>query len=190
MMRQHTPRRAEGKPALRGKPSRSKVTIAGALDDEGEPVRSFDRDSLPVPRSIRRIATPIWRAAARLLLALPDGPRSVTAGTLPFGNYETNLVLDPLTLKVGETGETTLEWRVEFDGIQRSVFAFSTNDQGGGDRISDFGAAAVCSVERFSVNVFWIKGLGEADDFVEQAAGDQCVAGWMQAISRIIDMLF
>ena len=87
-------------------------------------------------------------------------------------------------------GETALELKVEFDGIQRSVFVFSTNDRGGDDRISDFGAAAVCSVERFSVNMFWIKGLGEADDFVEQPAGNQCVAGWTQAISRIIDMLF
>ena len=47
-MRQHTPRSLDGKPAPRGKPARSEVAEAGALDDERGPVRSFDRDSLPV----------------------------------------------------------------------------------------------------------------------------------------------
>lgn len=44
---------------------------------------------------------------ATITLGQPDGPWSLTAGklTLPFGTYETALG-DPLTLELGETGDT------------------------------------------------------------------------------------
>ena len=55
---------------------------------------------------------------ATLTVAPPDGPWSFTAGqyTLPFGTYETNLISDPLTLEIGETGETALELGGEAEG--------------------------------------------------------------------------
>ena len=122
---------------------------------------------------------------AILTIGPPDGPWSFTAGqyTLPFGTYETNLVSDPMPLEIGETGETAVEFGVEFEGVQGSVFAFNgANDRGGDDRISSFGAAAGWSVEyedsAFGVNASWINDLGESDNLEEIADGDKRVAGW------------
>lgn len=122
---------------------------------------------------------------ATLTVGPPDGPWSFTAGqyTLPFGTYETNLVSDPLPLEIGETGETAIEFGVEFEGVQGSVFAFNgANDRGGDNRISSIGAAASYSVEyedsAFGVNASWINDLGESDNLEEIAAGDKRVAGW------------
>lgn len=122
---------------------------------------------------------------ATLTIGPPDGPWSFTAGqyTLPFGTYETNLVSDPLPLDIGETGETAVEFGVEFEGIQGSVFAFNgANDRGGDDRISSIGAAAGYSVEyensAFGISASWINDLGESDGLEEDADGDKRVAGW------------
>ena len=51
---------------------------------------------------------------ATLTVAPPDGPWSFTADTLPFGTYD--LISDPLTLEIGETGETALELGGEAEG--------------------------------------------------------------------------
>ncbi len=126
--------------------------------------------------------------AATLTVGPPDGPWSFTAGqyTLPFGTYETSLVSDPVTLEIGETGETALELGFEFDGFGASAFAFNGGfDRGGDDRISGFGAAAGWAMESedsaFGVNVSWINDLGESDaveEAVGEEAGDRRVAGW------------
>ena len=126
--------------------------------------------------------------AATLTVGPPDGPWSFTAGqyTLPFGTYETSLVSDPVTLEIGETGETALELGFEFDGFGASAFAFNGGlDRGGDDRISGFGAAAGYAMESedsaFGVNVSWINDLGESDAIEEilgDEIGDRRVAGW------------
>ena len=126
--------------------------------------------------------------AATLTVGPPDGPWSFTAGqyALPFGTYETSLVSDPVTLEIGETGETALELGFEFDGFVASAFAFNGGlDRGGDDRVSGFGAAAGWAMESedsaFGVNVSWINDLGESDA-IEEAVGeevsDRRVAGW------------
>ena len=125
--------------------------------------------------------------AATLTVGPPDGPWSFTAGqyTLPFGTYETSLVSDPVTLEIGETGETALELGFEFDGFGASAFAFNGGlDRGGDDRISGFGAAAGYAMESedsaFGVNVSWIDDLGEShaiEEILGDETGDRRVAG-------------
>ncbi len=52
---------------------------------------------------------------------------SVTAGQMyvPFGNFESNMVSDPLTLGLGETGETAVLLGYEANGLYGSVYVFN-----------------------------------------------------------------
>ena len=61
---------------------------------------------------------------------------------VPFGNFESNMVSDPLTLEMGETRESALQAGFDVDGFYGSVFAFNGDiDEAGEDsHIDNFGA--------------------------------------------------
>lgn len=61
-----------------------------------------------------------------------------TAGQIyvPFGNFASNLVSDPLTLELGETRESTVEFGINTGPVVASVYVFNgdIDDNGGVDR--------------------------------------------------------
>ncbi len=59
---------------------------------------------------------------------------------LPFGNYESNMVSDPLTLEIGEIRESAVQVGFESAGFYGSLFIFNgdTKEQGD-DEIDQFG---------------------------------------------------
>lgn len=58
---------------------------------------------------------------------------------IPFGNYDSHMVSDPLTLELGETQEAAVEFGVESNGLRASVYVFNGNADQTDDVIDDFG---------------------------------------------------
>ncbi|HHB75333.1 MAG TPA: LbtU family siderophore porin [Desulfobulbus sp.] len=98
-------------------------------------------------------------------------PLYLNAGRLyvPFGNFETNMISDPLTLEIAETQETALQVGFEAAGAYGSVFAFNgdTNEGGGDSQIEQFGANIGYTLEQegFSVDVgmSYMNSIGDSD---------------------------
>lgn len=120
---------------------------------------------------------------AMLTIADPDGNWFVNAGqyTLPFGAYPTHQVSDPLTLDLGETGDTAVEYGMTFGALTASVYAF----QGDRDnRIDNVGAALNLGTTvngiGFNAHVGVINDLGESDGSVDNGfvSVSDDVAGW------------
>jgi hypothetical protein len=98
-------------------------------------------------------------------------PLYLNAGRLyiPFGNFKSNMISDPLTLEIAETQETALQVGFEASGAYGSVFAFNgdTNEGGGDSQVEQFGAnlGYKFKKERFSldVGVSYINSMGDSD---------------------------
>jgi len=73
-------------------------------------------------------------------------PGYLTAGKMyvPFGNFASNMVSDPLTLELGETRESAIQVGLEMDGFYGSVYLFNGDiDEAGEDsHLDNFGASA------------------------------------------------
>lgn len=82
--------------------------------------------------------------SATLTIAPPEGPWSLTGGlqVLPFGVRETNMISDPLTKELGETGEVSLVLGLEAEQFTGSLFVFDGDNQPDGkQRIEGHGVA-------------------------------------------------
>ena len=98
-------------------------------------------------------------------------PLYLSAGRqyVPFGNFTTNMISDPLTLEIAETQETALQVGFEAAGAYGSVFAFNgdTNEGGGDRQIEQFGANIGYTIEQegFSVDVgvSYMNSMGDSD---------------------------
>ncbi len=83
----------------------------------------------------------------------------LTAGKMyvPFGNFATNMISDPLTLETGETRETAAQFGVEANGFYGSVYLFNGDvDEFDEDsHVDNFGANAgyVFESEDFSLDL-------------------------------------
>ena len=88
---------------------------------------------------------------------------------VPFGNFTTNMISDPLTLEIAETKETALQVGFKVNGAYGSVFAFNgdTNEGGGDSQIEQFGANIGYALERdfFSLDVgmSYMNSIGDSD---------------------------
>lgn len=92
-------------------------------------------------------------------------PLFLTAGQiyLPFGNYETQMVSDPLTLDIGETRETALQVGFVGGDIYGSVYAFNgDNEKDGKDRIRSWGTNV--GLARETGDIAWTGGIGYLND--------------------------
>jgi hypothetical protein len=52
---------------------------------------------------------------------------------VPFGNFESQIISDPLTLEIGEAGEDALQVGVEVEGFYDSIYTFNGDVTEGGD---------------------------------------------------------
>ncbi|QIK38505.1 LbtU family siderophore porin [Caldichromatium japonicum] len=109
-------------------------------------------------------------------------PFSLTGGQLyvPFGMYETNLVSDPLTLELGETRQTALQFGVEQSLFSGSLYVFKgDNKVKSEDRIGGWGAMLAVGQEdkdrAWSIGTGYINDLGDSDT-LQDVINDQRVS--------------
>nr|WP_242470968.1 LbtU family siderophore porin [Thiocystis violacea] len=108
---------------------------------------------------------------AYIKLANADvSPVFLTAGQiyLPFGDYGTNLVSDPLTLEIGETRETALQVGFAQAGFTGSAYLFNGDNQvKGQNQIDGWGANLGFAHEQegraWALGIGYINDLGDSD---------------------------
>ena len=93
---------------------------------------------------------------------------------LPFGNFKSNMVSDPLTLEIGETREEAVQVGYFADNFYASAFLFNGDaNEDGSSHIDDFGFnlgwAHQASDEHFGydVGVSWTSNLADSDSLQE-----------------------
>ncbi len=102
-------------------------------------------------------------------------PLYLSAGKMyvPFGNFESNMIQDPLTLELGETRESAVQVGFEAAGFYGSVYAFNgdvgeTNDN---DKVDNYGAnlGFAFEQEQFNVDigVGYINNITDADTMTD-----------------------
>ncbi|MEA1922883.1 MAG: LbtU family siderophore porin [Pseudomonadota bacterium] len=107
-------------------------------------------------------------------------PLYMQAGKLyvPFGNFESHMISDPLTLELGETRESAVVLGLDFNGIYAGAYAFNgdINESGDDDEIKCFGLNAGYAFENenfnFDVGMGWINSIGDSDGLTDALPGD------------------
>lgn len=95
---------------------------------------------------------------------------------VPFGNFASNMVSDPLTLELGETRESAVQVGIEMNGFYGSVYLFNGDmDEAGEDsHLDNFGASAGFAMENddFSLDtgVSYINNILDSDGLGDYAA--------------------
>ncbi|MBC2715193.1 MAG: LbtU family siderophore porin [Desulfobacteraceae bacterium] len=106
-----------------------------------------------------------------------DTPLFLSAGKMyvPFGNFESTMISDPLTLELGETGESAIQVGFESEGFYGSAYVFNGDiDEAGDDsHIDNFGANAGFSIENdgfcLDAGVSYINNMLDSDGLGEWA---------------------
>lgn len=96
-------------------------------------------------------------------------PMLLTAGKvyMPFGDYSTNMIRDPLTLTIGEINAPGVIGGFESNGVAGVLFGYSgMNETGSDDSIKGLGAALTYSYEKdelnFNTGVSWVSNIADA----------------------------
>lgn len=90
---------------------------------------------------------------------------------VPFGNYETMMVSDPLTLEIGETQEEAIQVAFSTEGgIGGSAYVFK-DDEDGSDKIDDFGMNVGYESDAFNAGVSYISDVNDKSDANNKASG-------------------
>jgi len=98
-------------------------------------------------------------------------PVYLTAGKMyvPFGNFESNMIQDPLTLEIGETRESAVQVGFEHSGFYGSVYTFNgdIDEDGEDNEVRCFGANAGYAFENdnlsLDIGAGWINNLIDSD---------------------------
>jgi len=106
-------------------------------------------------------------------------PIEMTAGQMyiPFGNFESHMVSDPLTLEIGETRESVVQFSSGVGNAYGAIYSFkgATRNTGESDRVKGFGANLGLSVEHELFNldtgISYISNMAETDA-IEDAVTD------------------
>ncbi len=107
---------------------------------------------------------------------LDESPWLLAAGRMyvPFGNYDSNMVSDPLTLEIGETREEALQAGYFAGNFYSSAFVFNGDvNEDGSSHIDDFGFnlgwAQEASDEHmgYAFGTSWINNLADSDSLQE-----------------------
>ncbi len=105
---------------------------------------------------------------------------------VPFGNFESNMISDPLTLELGETRESAAVLGCESHGFYGAVYAFNgdVDEKGDDNEIKCYGFNGGYSFAQddFSLDLGggWINSLAASDNLADLLPGeiDDYVAGW------------
>lgn len=98
-------------------------------------------------------------------------PVALTAGQMytPFGNFESHMISDPLTLELGETRESILQFSSERGALYGSLYAFkgATQKADESDRIKGVGANIGFTIDNNGFNldsgISYISNMAETD---------------------------
>ena len=109
-------------------------------------------------------------------LSINMGSMFLNAGRMyiPFGNFESNMVSDPLTLELAETQEAAIEFGFESGGLRASVYAFNGEADkatatvpADNDVIDDFGISLSYAMKAGSMEIDfgadYINNMAETD---------------------------
>ncbi|MCW8923343.1 MAG: LbtU family siderophore porin [Gammaproteobacteria bacterium] len=91
-------------------------------------------------------------------ISITNGPVFINAGRMyiPFGNFESHMVSDPLTLEIAETQEAAIEFGYEASGFRASVYAFNgeaDKNEVDNDVVDDFGISIGYTMKAGSANM-------------------------------------
>lgn len=123
-------------------------------------------------------------------------PAYLTAGKMyvPFGSFESNMISDPLTLEIGETGDSAVQIGFESGGFYGSVYAYNgdINEIGEDDEVDTFGVNLGYGIENdqmtFSMGIDWTNNIGDSDalgDHIEEnlAPGDSEIEDYVAGLA-------
>jgi len=99
---------------------------------------------------------------------------------VPFGNFESNMISDPLTLELGETQEAAVEFGYESGGLRASVYVFNgeaDKNEIDNDVVDDFGISIGYTMKSGSMNLDF--GL----DYINNIAETDSIQGVLQGAS-------
>ncbi len=109
---------------------------------------------------------------------LERNPFYLSAGKLyvPFGNYETQMISDPLTLEIGEAGEDVIQIGLEAAGFYASAYGFNGDTaDGGSDVVEHYGLNGGYALEAaaFSLDIGggWLSSIGDTDGLTDALGG-------------------
>lgn len=97
----------------------------------------------------------------------------IAAGRMyvPFGNFDSMMVSDPLTLEVGETQEEALQLGFSNGaGLGGSVYVYK-DDEDASAKIDDFGLSVAYESEGFAAGVSYISDVNDKSDANNDASG-------------------
>ncbi|MET0065391.1 MAG: LbtU family siderophore porin [Candidatus Thiodiazotropha sp.] len=104
-------------------------------------------------------------------IADPEAAWYLLAGqtALPFGDFSTNLVSDPLTLDASETYDVALQAGYELSGFSFAIYVFKGDQQ---EEINNGGMRLGYTLEHddlaFTTSFGWINDLSETDSVVDE----------------------
>ncbi len=98
-------------------------------------------------------------------------PIAMTAGQMyvPFGHFESHMISDPLTLELGETRESVVQFETEVDNFYAAIYTFkgATRQANESDRVKSIGANIGFTIENDSFNldsgISYISNMAETD---------------------------
>ena len=172
------------------------VNIGGVIELEAQnvsPEGSPDESDIYVATVELGISAKIneWTAAELVLLYEDDGDNDLDVDTavlsisdpdsiwflnaglyaLPFGNFSSNLVSDPITLDAAETYDSAVEFGIYNQGLNVSAYVFKGDQQ---SEIENYGIALGYAQEddnyAFSAGLAWINDISESDSVVDDGA--------------------
>ncbi len=118
-----------------------------------------------------------------------NNPFYLTAGKMyvPFGNYESQMISDPLTLEIGEAQEDAILAGVEAAGFYASLYGFNGDFVDGGDDVVEhYGANAGYAFEAeavsFDIGGSWTSAIRDSDGLsgaIIAAPGDEVVSDYV-----------
>ena len=98
-------------------------------------------------------------------------PLSLTAGKMyvPFGDFSSNMVSDPLTLELGETNEDAVLVGFDKNGFYGALYAFNgdVKETDKDDMIRGMGANIGFGNENLDTGIGWISNIGDSDGLTD-----------------------
>lgn len=97
---------------------------------------------------------------------------SITAGRMyvPFGQFDSNMLSDPLTLGLGETQEDAVQLGLSSGNFSSSLYLFK-DDSDGSEKIDDYGLTVGYESDAFSTGASCITDVNDKSDATKSAKG-------------------